>query len=1001
MAARAGAGGGVGAIGVVLLSCRIALGVEPLPAEVRVLSKAAPLPTTLVTVRATPGTVIEDQTVGAKPATGTQGPASTGETFRDEITLFLRGLSTSKAAAIEVADDLVSTVHVAPEEAGTTVVIAVRQPVTYTVAPPSASGEIAVALKGRQPPPGTPVGRHGRRTGPQPQGRPPTEMIDIDAAELTYDKEHNLVIARGGVTITRGVLTLRADEVRYDRTTGVADASGHVIVTDPDTTLEGDVGHINMNDESGWLEPGGAEFSATGYGLRSTRLEKELGPRYHIENGIFTTCLCGGIEKPTWSLGGKTTDIKLNGIGLVRGATFRVLDVPVLWFPILSFPALNDRATGFLMPRIGYSARRGFQFEQPFFWNISKSQDATVALDVETSARIGLLAEYRYALSDDARGSFAGGYWNESIRSASADEIIGSTGPPPVNRWLVLGRANQPLSDNVDMYFDAFAVSDDTLLREIRNFGSTLDTGLRLVSARLTKTRLGAINTWSGGFLQAEADYYQDLIDPQVLAPQRAPYLAAQDSLPLLGNHLLGRLGGQITDFQRNEGFDGYRGDVSPQLFLPFQVGSVLQGSVSGQLHGTMYQLADNQQVGLLVRNSGAANEFFTVNPNVLPSLDRTHLRGIGEVRAQLGTEFDRVFTFEHFGLEKLRHSIEPDVRYLYVPNVEDQLYQANFCRAKVNNTLTGPVLPCQDLPPGARGRVRTWYSRGYLFDELDAIDHRNFFSYGITTRILGRAANPADNQPPPPPSDEEGTPTPVPSVTPAVLSRELLRFGIRHGFDPSRDINTNSHLADVDLGLRVTPLDYLRISYDASLNVSNGDLDAQNAGLTLSEPGWVAPAHNVYQQASSLSLIYRFVRKNVNVRGPRDEQLFQEAGTQNVGGALYLRLGNYVGFSAGALYDFATTTQVTNGKTTTLGPHFTLRDYLLRFISPCNCWAAEFGISDTFSPNERLYRFSITLLGLGSFGQAPLRRNYGGVILPTLGAQRPGAIGFPGESYF
>src|SRR5262245_21463213 len=73
MTARAGAGGGVGAIGVLLLSCRIALAVESLPAEVRVLSNPAPLPNTLVTVRATPGTVVEDQTVGAKPAAGGQG----------------------------------------------------------------------------------------------------------------------------------------------------------------------------------------------------------------------------------------------------------------------------------------------------------------------------------------------------------------------------------------------------------------------------------------------------------------------------------------------------------------------------------------------------------------------------------------------------------------------------------------------------------------------------------------------------------------------------------------------------------------------------------------------------------------------------------------------------------------------------------------------------------------------------------------------------------------
>src|SRR5262245_11869262 len=372
MTARPGAGGRAGAVGLILLSWRLALGAGIQPAEVRVRSTAAPLPTTTVTVQATPGTVIDDRTVGARPSAAGQGPASTGETFRDEIRLFLPGLVTARPTAVEVSDDLVSTVRTVPEERGTTVAIFIRQPVTYTVTRPSAAGEITVPLKGRQPPPETQAGG-GRKHRPHPAPSAETEQVTIDATELTDDREHDTVIARGGVTITRGVLTLRADEVRYNRTTGVADANGHVVITDPDTTMNGETAHFNMNDESGWLEPGGADFSTTGYSLTSDRLEKRLGPRYHVENGIFSTCQCGGLERPTWSVGGKTTDVKLNGLGVVRGATFRVKDIPILWLPILSFPALSNRASGFLMPRVGYSARRGFQYEQPFYWNISKS----------------------------------------------------------------------------------------------------------------------------------------------------------------------------------------------------------------------------------------------------------------------------------------------------------------------------------------------------------------------------------------------------------------------------------------------------------------------------------------------------------------------------------------------------------------------------------------------------------------------------------------------------
>ena len=97
------------------------------------------------------------------------------------------------------------------------------------------------------------------------------------------------------------------------------------------------------------------------------------------------------------------------------------------------------------MPQSGYSAAARLLYRAAVLLDISKSQDATVAIDVETDARLGLLAEYRYALSKTSRGAFAGGYWNESIRSSKAPTFWSRRRDrrrtPPVNRWLVLGRA--------------------------------------------------------------------------------------------------------------------------------------------------------------------------------------------------------------------------------------------------------------------------------------------------------------------------------------------------------------------------------------------------------------------------------------------------------------------------------------------------------------------------------------------------------------------------------
>src|SRR5262249_31387109 len=485
-------------------------------------------------------------------------------------------------------------------------------------------------------------------------------------------------IARGSVTVTRGFVTLQADEVRYHRLTGLAEATGHVVISDPEAIVKGDAASLDTNDESGWMERIDGTFSSTGYSLNATKMTKGVGPSYHIEDSVFTTCHCGGVERPSWSIGGKRTNIALDGMGVSHGATLRVKDIPVLWIPLLAFPANRDRMTGFLFPRFGYSNRRGFQYEQPFFWAINKSMDATVALDIETSARIGLIGEYRYVLSGGVHGAFGGGFWNEAIRSSTADEVLSSQGileTPPENRWLVVGQHRSPFMYDSNFYLDVFTVSDTSLLKEITNFSGNVASDLRLVrSTTYTSSATGLVKAWNGGLVQGEANYYQDLVDPQDLALQRAPYLRAEQSLPLLGGLAVGRLAGEATEYQRNEAFDGVRGDLAPELFVPFNAGPFLHGSLTGQMHGTLYELSDpGQQVALVIPNDpNVATTFRTTR--LVPALDASHTRRVPGVRGVLGTELAGVFTFDHFGLEKIRHSIEPELRYLYVPPTNQHL---------------------------------------------------------------------------------------------------------------------------------------------------------------------------------------------------------------------------------------------------------------------------------------------------------------------------------------
>jgi hypothetical protein len=50
----------------------------------------------------------------------------------------------------------------------------------------------------------------------------------------------------------------------------------------------------------------------------------------------------------------------------------------------------------------------------------------------------------------------------------------------------------------------------------------------------------------------------------------------------------------------------------------------------------------------------------------VRTDLDSTHSRPAGEVQGRLATEIARVFSFPYLGLDRIRHSIEPEVQYLF-----------------------------------------------------------------------------------------------------------------------------------------------------------------------------------------------------------------------------------------------------------------------------------------------------------------------------------------------
>ncbi|MBI3800430.1 MAG: LPS-assembly protein LptD, partial [Deltaproteobacteria bacterium] len=339
------------------------------------------------------------------------------------------------------------------------------------------------------------------------------EQVRVKADALTYEQQSNTVTATGNVVVTKGETTVNADSVGVNRATNEVTARGNVVVRDPKGEIHADTLQLEMENETGQLTNGTIRLPRTQYVLMGKTLQKSYGQSYHIENGVFTTCQCEDFRKADWSISGETIDVTLRGKGEVHGGVFRVRDIPLMYLPYAVVPVNTERQSGFLFPHYGFSSKRGFQWEQPYYWDISKSQDVTVTADLETAARLGVLGEYRYAPNERTEGQFLASYFNEQIRGPA-------TTSTPVDRWSVAGIHRQSLSNDLRLYSDLFFVSDDLFLREINLPFYPLGSEADLRTRRYTDSHVGGVQTWDHALLRAESSYYQDLQQDQDFAFQ-------------------------------------------------------------------------------------------------------------------------------------------------------------------------------------------------------------------------------------------------------------------------------------------------------------------------------------------------------------------------------------------------------------------------------------------------------------------------------------------------
>lgn len=248
---------------------------------------------------------------------------------------------------------------------------------------------------------------------------------------LLSDNVYEVQAPKGGrVTVEYQDIRLTADYVRAETKTKLVVAEGDVVLEQGPSRLEGLRLELDLTDKTGILTDGRAELA--GIFVQGATLAKTGARTFQIRDGTVTAC---DGDDPAWVFKVKDGNVTLDDYAKLKTVVFRLGGVPLLYTPYLLWPALRDRASGFLIPGIGYSSSRGGFLGLSYYQVLGRSADATVTTDLYTKQYFGLGTELRWRPS--AGTAFSGMYYTvidpsrrwqwKTAGSLSADDLAART----------------------------------------------------------------------------------------------------------------------------------------------------------------------------------------------------------------------------------------------------------------------------------------------------------------------------------------------------------------------------------------------------------------------------------------------------------------------------------------------------------------------------------------------------------------------------------------------
>ena len=292
---------------------------------------------------------------------------------------------------------------------------------------------------------------------PSPQAETgQAQQDDLWVYARNHEKTKDRIFLSGNVEIRYKDLRLFADRVEIDTATKDCLATGNVTVQLPDESVTAEEVRVNLETKEGTLVKADGLVQPTIF-YRAAEIDRKAGNLYGLREARITSC---AQPVPRWQFNASRANFRKDDYVEMWNAVFRIKNVPLFYIPYIRYPVGRDRATGFLIPRIGWSGTKGFNYEQDFYWDIARNMDATVNLDYYAARGVGGGLDFRYLFRAGTGGEI--NVYGFTFKRDAAGE-------KPENAYLLRINHNQPLPLGFSLVADVDLQSSFDFLREFDN----------------------------------------------------------------------------------------------------------------------------------------------------------------------------------------------------------------------------------------------------------------------------------------------------------------------------------------------------------------------------------------------------------------------------------------------------------------------------------------------------------------------------------------------------